>query len=90
MSIYATKMQEIAKFDIFWKLLFLLFFYNMYLQSYVFGQLQTIEAIACTWFGLQRCTLPQVKALEILFWPLAFLATRSMKSRSCEIFLPRL
>ena len=24
------------------------FFYNMYLQSYVFGQLQTIEAIACT------------------------------------------
>ena len=52
MSIYVTKMQENAKFDIFWKSQFLNFF-----------------IISPVIFGLQRPTLPQIKALEILYWP---------------------
>ena len=43
-------------------------------------------------FGLQRCTLPQIKALEILFWPyfIIFSLTINMcwaiMSRSCISF----
>ena len=50
MSIYATKMQENAKFDIFLQSLFLIFF-----------------GISLVIYGLQKRTIPHMKALEILF-----------------------
>ena len=50
MSIFATEVQENAKFDIF-------------LTSTVFA----FFVISPVIFGLQICTLPQIKALEILF-----------------------
>ena len=43
-------------------------------------------------FGLQRCTLPQIKALEILFWPWFIIFSPrinicwAIMSRSCQRF----
>ena len=55
-----------------------------------------IFIISLVIFGLQRPTLSQIKALEILFWPCFIIFSprinicRAIMSRSCILFLPSL